>query len=390
MQRKYSLEWFDLLITQTLPAINKSPEALDTAFVRQTLMVAAEEKTNIRLALLEDMFNTRDEMNMQVLVNRYQILLIHLIDQISKTAAAGSDNRLSVFLYKRLQQCLGGLLDFIENDFLKYFDLDQRVPESYHAVCRELITRELPLLENRLYDYKQDPALVELVLDNLRAFAGNERVHFPYRIFLYLKTAWFELRNSSLYEAHYGGLPLLDELLLRINYNSPLFANYFVQQLIMKKLSNLEAVDDKVKLLQSYKRMVNEVVIQPSGRLVPDLPAIDQQIIEQINDEIQLLHPIISGAVGDNGMVSADEYKVQTTLSVPLLAAIFRVFKEMGAIQNSNVKKLLEFVATHYTSLKSDQISYTHLHSSYYDIDPKNKQRLYDLLVQLANISRKM
>ncbi|HEY9259498.1 hypothetical protein [Chitinophaga sp.] len=389
MQRKYSLEWFDLLITQTLPAVNKSPEALDTAFVKQTLVVAAEEKTKVRLAMLEDMFNTKDEMNMQVLVNRYQVLLIHLIDQISKAAESGSGNRLSVFFYKRLQQCLGGLLDFIENDFLKYFDLDQRVPESYHAVCRELITRELPLLEKKLYDFKQDPALVELVLDNLRAFASNERVHLPYRIFLYLKTAWFELRNSSLYDAHYGGLPLLDELLLRINYNTPLFANYFVQQLVRKKLSSLETADDKVKLLHNYKRMVNEVVILAPGRLIPDLPSIDQQIIDQINDEIQLLHPN-AVMVGDNGTAGEDEYKVQTNLSVPLLAAIFRVFKEMGAIQNSNVKKLLEFVATHYTSLKSDQISYTHLHSSYYDIDPKNKQRLYDLLVQLANISRKM
>ncbi|MET6997848.1 hypothetical protein [Chitinophaga defluvii] len=388
MQRKYSLEWFDLLVNQTLPAINSNPSALDAAFVRQTLTVAVDEKVKIRLALLEDMFNTRDEMNMQVLINRYQILLIHLLDMLSQGADASSNSRLSVFLYKKLQQCLAELLAFIENDFLKYFDLEQRVPESYHTVCRDLITKELPLLEKKLYDYKQDPVLVDLVLNNLRSFASNDRVHLPYRIFFYLKAAWFELRNSSLYEAHYGELPLLDELLLRINYNTPLFTNYFVQHLIKKKQSPLDNIDDKIKLLHNYKRMVNEVVVQPTGKLMPDLPGIVRQIIEQIDEEIQLLHPV--AAPSETGLSNASDYKVQTTLSVPILAAIFRVFKETGAIQNGNVKKLLEFVATHYTSMKSDQISYTHLHSSYYDIDPKNKQRLYDLLVQLANNSKRM
>jgi hypothetical protein len=40
--------------------------------------------------------------------------------------------------------------------------------------------------------------------------------------------------------------------------------------------------------------------------------------------------------------------------------------------------------------MKQEKISYTHLHSSYYDIDQRNKERLYDMLMQLAKECRKL
>ncbi|MFB6457073.1 hypothetical protein ACE38W_17515 [Chitinophaga sp. Hz27] len=386
--RKYSLEWFDLFITETLPEIFKKPVLVNPVFIRRVLEKALEERKHIRLRLLEDMFNTRDEKNMQVLINRYQVLLIHLIDEANKVEVSSS-NRLVRFLCQKLQQCLESLLAFIENDFLKYFDLEQRVPESYHAVCRELIGNELPILEKKLYSFKQDPALVEMILDNLRSFVVNTRVHLPYRIFLYMKAVWYELRFSSVYNRQEGRLPILLEILIRLNYNSPALTNYLAEIYLPKKLASITETDGKVKLLHAFRRSVSEITISAEGKLFRDLPGIDEQIFQLVGEEIELLYPPVSSATEGLTVVGKD-FKMQTTFSVPVLGAIFRIFKEAGAIRNANVKKMLEFVAANYTTLKSDDISYIHIHSSYYDIGPKTKQQLYDLFIQLANTSRKL
>ncbi|RFS26777.1 hypothetical protein DVR12_03045 [Chitinophaga silvatica] len=386
--RKYSLEWFDLFITETLPEIFKKPVLVNPVFIRRVLEKALEERKHIRLRLLEDMFNTRDEKNMQVLINRYQVLLIHLIDEANKVEVSSS-NRLVRFLCQKLQQCLESLLAFIENDFLKYFDLEQRVPESYHAVCRELIGNELPILEKKLYSFKQDPALVEMILDNLRSFVVNTRVHLPYRIFLYMKAVWYELRFSSVYNRQEWKLPILLEILIRLNYNSPALTNYLAEIYLPKKLSSITETDGKVKLLHAFRRSVSEITISAEGKLFRDLPGIDEQIFQLVGEEIELLYPAVNSATEGLTVVGKD-FKMQTTFSVPVLGAIFRIFKEAGAIRNANVKKMLEFVAANYTTLKSDDISYIHIHSSYYDIGPKTKQQLYDLFIQLANTSRKL
>ncbi|QJB29906.1 hypothetical protein HF329_00720 [Chitinophaga oryzae] len=388
MQRSFSLEWFELFISKTLRSANLNHAAVTADFIRNSIRKASEEKDHIRMELLREMFSASSEEGMRILVQRHQLLLTHLLDELHDQEIKYASNRLLRRLYYYLRECLKELLTLIENHFTRYFDLEQKVPESYLSLCRKEIGMEIDNLESRLYHYKQDAKLVQILINHVRAFISNLHVQLNYRDFMYLKDAWKEVLHSKIYSKHGRSLPLLVELLIRINYNSPLFANYFIQEYMGPLLSKAGTPDEKIGIVLQLKNKVREVNKLPNLRMMPLHPDIEDQIIGMLQEELAFLQS--TGTVQANTDITPGDYKVQTTLPVPLLAATIRVFKDSGVILNSNIKKLLEFFSAHYSSMKQDKISYTHLHSSYYDIDQRNKDRLYNMLMQLAKECRKL
>ncbi|SJZ67952.1 hypothetical protein SAMN04488128_1011166 [Chitinophaga eiseniae] len=387
MQRKFSLEWFEVFISKTLLSANLNTAAITASFIRESLRKAAAEKDRIRMDLLREMFSATNEEQMRVSVKRYQLLLIHLLDELHHQDVANGYNRLLRKLYSCIREYLKELLMLIENHFSRYFDLEQKVPESYLSLCREELSKGITSLEERLYKAKQDDRLVQILINHLWAFVNSHRVQMTYRDFMYVKDAWNELQHSRLYEKHGRSLPLLVELLIRINYNTPVFVCYFIHDYMAAQLSTVTTTDEKIAIVHRLKSKVRKVNRLPNLRMLSDLPDIGDQIMDMLSEELSFLQPVAATVVHDS---SGNEYKVQTNLPVPMLAAIFRLFKESGVILNSNIKKLLEFISAHYSSMKQEKISYTHLHSSYYDIDQRNKERLYDMLMQLAKECRKL
>lgn len=388
MQRRFSLEWFELFISKTLLSANLNHAAITANFVRDSIQKATEEKDRIRLELLREMFTASNEEGMRISVQRYQLLLIHLLDELHNQEMKDTGNRLFRKLCYYLRECLKELLALIENHFTRYFDLEQKVPESYLSICRKEISQGIDELEDRFYNHKQDAKLVQILINHIRAFIANPRVQLTYRDFIYLKDSWAELLHSRIYGKQGRSFPLLVELLIRINYNSPMFANYFIQDYMGALLSKAGTVDEKTGIVHRLKSKVKEVNRLPNLRMSPGYPDIEDQITEMLQEELSFLQSTGSNPAGVE--MAASDYKVQTTLPVPLLAATIRVFKDSGVILNTNIKKLLEFISTHYSSMKQENISYTHLHSSYYEIDQRNKDRLYDMLMQLAKECRKL
>ncbi|MEC5143200.1 hypothetical protein [Chitinophaga sp. 212800010-3] len=386
--KKFSLEWFELFVSRTLQSANLNHATITANFVRDSIQKANEERDRIRLELLQEMFTVSSEEGMRVSVQRYQLLLIHLLDELYDQETTDAGNRLFRKLCHYLRDCLKELLTLIENHFTRYFDLEQKVPESYLSLCREEIRHGIDELENQLYKHKQDAKLVQILINHIRAFISNNRVQLTYRDFMYLKDAWGELLHSRIYGKQGRTFPLLVELLIRINYNSPMFANYFIQDCMGGMLSKAGTTDEKIGIVHRLKNKVREVNKLPNLRMLPAHADIENQIMDMLQEELSFLQPTGSIFIGTD--IAPSDYKVQTTLPVPMLAATIRVFKESGVILNTNIKKLLEFISAHYSSMKQENISYTHLHSSYYDIDPRNKERLYDMLMALAKECRKL
>ena len=85
-----------------------------------------------------------------------------------------------------------------------------------------------------------------------------------------------------------------------------------------------------------------------------------------------------------------DDVKINTSLSVPALALLTRLFKDSGIYTNPNQVEILKFVSSHYTTHRKSEVSYNHLSSKYYQIDEGTKKKVFDHLIQMANRCKKL
>ncbi|NLR67886.1 hypothetical protein HGH92_26515 [Chitinophaga varians] len=369
----YALEWFDIFITRTLPS---TPTGTITAdFSRNIIEESLHEKEKARIAFFNQVFQAVNEEALRLTVNRFQMAIVRLLDQLHHHPPG---HKLETKVISSMQRDLKDLLEIIERSFNKYFDLDQKVPESYIAICKSDVKKKLNGLMNFFVEREQDMDLVAIVETFIKNFISeNQRSHVNYREFLYMKNAWEELNNSTLYCEDNLQFPLLIDVLIRINFNGHMFVDYFVNRYSLERILAAESNEERIRVINSIRKSIRQREKIPNLKYRADLPDVIIQIDELLSDEVTTVE------VKDGG-----DIKVQTSLPVPLLGAITRLMKDKGIIVNDNVTKLLEFISLNFTTTKTANISYTHLHSSYYSIDRRIKERLYDILMDLAKKCR--
>jgi hypothetical protein len=80
--------------------------------------------------------------------------------------------------------------------------------------------------------------------------------------------------------------------------------------------------------------------------------------------------------------------KIHTSISVPSLALITRLFKEAGIVTNTNQTEILKFFTAHFTTLRRSEFSYGHFQSKYYNADEGTKKKVYDYLMEMAKLCK--
>jgi hypothetical protein len=80
--------------------------------------------------------------------------------------------------------------------------------------------------------------------------------------------------------------------------------------------------------------------------------------------------------------------KIQTSLTVPVLALLTRLFKEAGIYTNTNQTDILKSVSSNFTTLRQPEVSYGHLQAKYYQIDEGTKKKVGDLLIDMAKLCK--
>jgi hypothetical protein len=80
--------------------------------------------------------------------------------------------------------------------------------------------------------------------------------------------------------------------------------------------------------------------------------------------------------------------KIQTSLTVPVLALLTRLFKEAGIYTNTNQTDILKSVSSHFTTPRQPEVSYGHLQTKYYQIDEGTKKKVSDLLIDMAQLCK--
>ena len=381
----YIVEKFDHIIT-SLSSSDKMNGDIKREEASAIIKDCEEEKERIRLQIMEEVFNAREERTLELLIDKYQSVFIRLIDQLYTYQQTNKKQQEYKLLPKALYEYLNELLYFLQIHYAKYFNNFQKMP----FIKMEHIKKELkPKLETIITAFQRtilNEKLIRFIVQPLEQFISSNTI--TYNESKYIKAITNELLSIDTTVQEEGIIIGVKRTLISINFNSPELTAYLINELDIL-VADEESVQGKLRILKYQLKEINQVTIKPEHALHNKYSSLKEQIINWLNEEISFFQTEQAVVIAMPNPLIGDT-KIHTSLSVPQLALLFRLLKEEQLITNTNQSELLKVVSGCFTTMHKENFSYGHLHGKYYKIEQHTKRTVYDMLIRLLHLSRKI
>ncbi len=144
--------------------------------------------------------------------------------------------------------------------------------------------------------------------------------------------------------------------------------------------------------LQWYRKKVNQVFLKPGMALYNGSTHIRNQLSQWLEEEIYFLEKKHQMAfiVPLQKTNSNNTDPIATTLSVPQLALIIRLYKDTGVIKVTNQTQLMEKVARNFRTVAAATLAAGSINAKSYAPEMATVKKLKDVLINLMNQLRKI
>jgi hypothetical protein len=381
---KNSLEILDDLVCERLnPATTPGPYDQGVENVNW-INEAAKECKQIRTCLLTKSVDIQKEERLLLLVQQYQAAIIRLLDKIFGYNILYPEAQYKD-VYGAIMQHLKELLLFIEYQYPRYFDKEEKVPDLLMMEYQAKLKKELKALDHSLFA-KIDSRLRQIICDHLQKFhRRNSQVFITYKMIAYIKELTTELRDLPATSPN--ATDLLMDLLIQMNFNIAELLNYYVDQLQVS-ITTCETQVRKIETLLMALKKLNQLQLKPGVAFKPQMPTLKEQIVGWISEEIYYLERQQSLLGAPTMPLQAihekdEDEKLHTALSVQQLAIFIRAARDTGMLTNKNQTALMKTVAKVFRTPYADTISADSLRIKYYLTEPGSTKSVKDLLMEM-------
>lgn len=314
MEKHLIEKWYRRVYTKFHPTIllHDGPEKVKAYLVTSTAL-----KEALKTQLLQDNLDNKTEIEKRFLVQRCQMTVTRLLDQLFHHGRHESITPELKAFYVEVAADLEEIIAFLQNAWGRYFSADLGLPLSHWVSEGRAIKRQWKGIAKTLAEPEENIRLVKILdrcIEGLLYPAKEQAI--TYRQLSWLKNLFRELSGHLSTTA--PGYVYLTELLISWNFN-------------------------------------------------------DRAFISEVCNNIM-----------------SEGAQIHTSLSVPELALIIRLFKDYGIFTNPNETEILKFFATHFTTKRKSGFSYNYLHSKYYQVDESTKKKVYDHLMVMAQLCQKL
>lgn len=374
--------WQDFIRKEIEPVrlFSQPPEAIDIA---SYLERSASLRETFIDRLIGDAIAPYSEDQMKVLIHGYQTLLCYLSNQVVIYRQQVLSRPDQVGLYDRVLLDLDANLLFLQTYFDRYFDQSAQVPKSHQNTYRNTVQQHESALRASFNGIETDSRLLEVILFVLKRQAD---IPLPFMRLSYLNqfldglAALCQSDRPNLFDSR-----LMEYSILQ-NFNDPAFIEC-VFTLFRENLQHLETGEEKKQWLGHRYKFINQLVQHPDAALFAGSLSVRDSLLYWLEQEN------VYGQAGqkENTVAASDaSHKLNTSVSVPVLALLTRVFKEAGIITNSNLQEIFRFVSTHYTTQRKESISQGNFHGKYYKVDEATKRKVSDLLLEMVKVVKRI
>lgn len=382
--RQNSIESLDQFLHATVHPIEllkMAPEKVNTF-----LCCLNELKESTRRQLLQDIINSKSEEETEFLVKRYQIILGILLNLLYEYQKDESITPTLKQFYQQGAAVLEDFIVFLKKTFTHYFNTNLISPLPYLVRQGYEIKCQLKLFLKANSGVDDDARLLDM-FDNVvnDLFSCYEERQITYGQVSYINTlikeisAYLSSRHSSIYGS-------LTELLIIWNFNELTFILEVCNRLKIE-VDQKESEELRREFLRTFLKQVSQLTEKPGQSFNVTQSSAKHMISEWVSLELAYCQ---SNTDIQEDKKSEGCAKIQTSLSVPVLALFTRLLKDTGIYANSNQEDIIRFVSSHYTTIRKLEVSYSHLRSKFYQIDEGTKKKVYEHLMEMAQRCKKI
>lgn len=396
MEYRYTLEWYDSLISVTL-----NPERADVAAItkQQTeaiLITASGQRDKWLREVKREIYGMNNKAQIEFLVRRCHSDLILLADQ-----AYDNHNRMLQVpdhlrkLSTAIVSDLHELLSFLEDRYLKYLGMEQLVPVVCMQKTKDEMKARLGRLKVRLARRISDKTLIEIVLGTLQQFFSKQdsrRVSFAQAG--YMKELILGLEQAADLRTEAKVYQAVNEFLIYMNFNKKAYLNYYTE-MVAARINCFGSFSDKIdQLFLAYKEF-NQMHIRPDVKLKPKYKGVKHVIGNWFAQEIAYLEKkyqwevslleVRSGHVNPSGPLP----KVRLSLNADQIAILIRAFSSQGVLEKGTMHAVFKHLVPYLSSKERVDLSWDSMRKRSYTPEDKDKKAVLAILENAMTAIRK-
>lgn len=262
-------------------------------------------------------------------------------------------------LYDFLFKALAMLLDCIEKDYSKYFDLTAPVPDSYYQSSILLLEDNRKVIYGKMKAKQVEPVLQEVILAYLRNFIKREACTF--RELIYAKRFVAHLLKILKDNKEKDWTLKLIKELLYLNFNKVSFLKH-CRYVMAAEVEAIKNLPEQMTRFHQFSKEIEKLDIKPNVAYRTEREGLKEHLMSYVAAELvylsewKKLHPELAG---QDFKVRAEQvgYKLPLSLSVPELAYIAQLFIDVGVfvVEKGQIMTVMKFFADHVKTRGTDQ-----------------------------------
>jgi hypothetical protein len=374
---KHALERLDHLIAIEINPQKNNNLKITNSHSEKWTQTAKAEIEYIARYLLRRSVKLKKEKEIELLVQQYQGNIILFLDKVFIYKSTYT-SPLYLHLFDSILQQLDELLSHIEQRYYRHFNQEEKVPDCYLHLVQEEMSREIKKV-NKFILKSIDQKLGEIILKPIKTFIKTKNGSISYKQMIYMKTLVREIIQLPLQETI--SKDIIIQSLIYWNYNSTSFINFAIESI--RHELNLNQNENIGQLTDQLKK-INLLVMKPGAALYHYKPSTKERIQSWLLEEINFIQVQQTLFVRPAPMdKDAEDYRINTSLSVQQLALWIRAAKDTGMIINKNHTALLKTMARIFTTPHSEKISPESLRIKSYINEKSAQNALKDLLMKM-------
>lgn len=380
----YILQWLDILVSETFkPAGYKMLRLLPEDLEKLRKLVTKEIK-KVWSAIMTIVFSLQDEGEIGCAIKKYHSSLTALLDQALEDIEGAITQRHREALHIVVSG-IDGLLTLVEQRFKVFLSIDERVPATYFERVKAALLAGLKLLSGESGMQEFFDQGFNIVRGEITHFLDGAR-SYTFRQLYYLTDLVSELKSVPVPSDAmlFSGL---DELLIRLNFNSHHYVKHLTEKLTLH-INEIEPVTERMDQLMFYRKRFNQINRKPGVKFLLKETDLHRQVDNWFAQEIFYLQknnhfasaPVKEKAARDAG---TEKQKIRAKLSIDQMALILRAADDTRVIVARSLSSIFKNIAPFLSTDQKENISFDSMRSKSYSAELRDKEIAIQTLQQL-------
>jgi|GEM_PF-2536506 len=367
-QAKLELESFGNLLSTDLQPFN-----ICTTFQRKTIDHLKQEISIEMRRVINELKNVTcrnyEEYHLERYIQTHQREAIKLMNVTSMYKEELDQEHLEQYFYEQASSlyiamifALGSILDHIEKEQWKYFDLGLSVPDSDRIGSARLLNDNLNVLKAKLKSKAIDPILQQIILDYITTHCARESC--SYQQLIYAKLIMDNLLLLLSVNRDIDWNKKIMVVLIYLNFNKVSFFTYCKRYVAISVASELTFVAQTGKF-SWYIKEIKKMHLKPNVAYKHRRPPLSESLLTYI--DLELLHmlevqiqvPEKQPVMDLTERAEKLDFKLALNMTVDQLALFVELFMRLKIfpIEKGKTMTTMNFFTQHVTTIGTDQIS---------------------------------